>query len=179
MNISFTGAHSTGKSTLLAKCRDVYGNRFEYVPEVTRSLARKGIKINEEGNNLTQLLVLNSHIENSLLDDAVLDRCIIDGCVYTRYLCDQGKVDAWVFEYACNVHNTIIGKLDVIFYTDADIPLVADGQRSVNVKFREGIVRLFEDHIKGLQSSPSFKGKVVRLSGNVDERMNIISKVIN
>ena len=45
MKISFTGTGCSGKSTLLDKCREYYGDKFTYVTEVTRPIARKGLPI--------------------------------------------------------------------------------------------------------------------------------------
>lgn len=182
MNISFTGAHSTGKSTLLTKCREIYGDRFQYIPEVTRALARKGLKINSDqadNYNMTQMSVINSHVENSLLDNVILDRCIIDGVVYTRYLHEQGKVSDWVFEYACHVHNTIIDRLDIVFFTQPDIPLIDDGQRSTDRGFRDKIIEYFDEHINGLSVGGKFKGKIVKLRGTIKERTDLIINTIN
>jgi dephospho-CoA kinase len=49
MKIAITGAQSTGKSTLLKylkKDTDLQG--FEFIEELTRQIAAKGININEE-----------------------------------------------------------------------------------------------------------------------------------
>ena len=65
-------------------------------------------------------------------------------------------------------------KLDYIFYTDpADVKLVDDGERSVDYKFREDIIAMFEDLIT-YKMSPVNRDKIVRLSGTVEERMSLI-----
>ena len=53
MRISFTGPSCSGKTTLLAACKAHYGDRFNYVEEVTRSALEQGLEINEKGNNKT------------------------------------------------------------------------------------------------------------------------------
>jgi len=104
MIYSFTGAQSTGKTTLLNKCKDQYKGTWNFVDEVTRKVLRKGYKINLNGDNITQLFILNEHLHNhTRSDNCILDRCILDGYVYTCCLCIRGLVDDWVCEYACNM----------------------------------------------------------------------------
>ena len=70
-------------------------------------------------------------------------------------------------------------KLDYIFYTDpADVKLVDDGERSVDFRFREDIIAMFEDLIT-YKMSPANREKIVRLSGTVEERMNFIGEYLN
>ena len=49
MKIAFTGAHSTGKTTLLnyLKKDPELATDFEFVDEITRRMVKKGLKINE------------------------------------------------------------------------------------------------------------------------------------
>ena len=100
MKISFTGTGCSGKSTLLQLCQDYYGDRFEYITEVTRPLARKGFKINEDGDDATQRAIIDAHIENNKLSNVVMDRCIIDGYVYTNWLHSLDKVNEETYNYA-------------------------------------------------------------------------------
>ena len=66
MLVSFTGAQCTGKTTLLNLLKDklcgnkwtqgsdgVYRDVWNFVPEVTRKVMRDGLKINENGDDLT------------------------------------------------------------------------------------------------------------------------------
>ena len=179
MVISFTGAQSTGKTTLLNACKEVYGERFSFVDEVTRLVKRNyNVPINEEGTDITQLFIINTHIENAFKvydkpEGVILDRCIIDGLVYTGYLALEGKVSKWVFKYAKDVFNLLIPKVDKIFYTHpSDVELVADGERSVDLEFRKKIIDLFELVFELYDEK--LKNKVIILKGTVEERMEQI-----
>ena len=150
--ISFTGAQSSGKTTLLKKCKKQLPGKWFFVDEVTRLVKKEyNVNINEDGNDITQLLILNKHIENTCLlntldssyDGIILDRCIVDGLVYTQWLYENGNVSTWVYEYALKVYDLLISKLDVIFYTDPNIPLRDDGERSINIDFRNSIIDKF------------------------------------
>jgi thymidylate kinase len=177
MIISFSGVQCSGKSTLLKACQEYYGNRFEFVEEVTRLVKREfNVPINEEGTGLTQSLIINKHIENVLKHrdkDVILDRCILDGVCYTGYLHLEGSVPAWVFEYSKHVFEKLISMYDVIFYTDPyDIELVDDGERSVNKEFRFNMITTFEHVLR--RYDDLLKNKVVKLKGTVEERMEAI-----
>ena len=98
MRVSFTGAQSTGKTTLLNKCKEVYKD-YKFVDEVTRYVKKTyDVKINEIGGTETQLYILAEHIKNHLRSDEnlILDRCILDGYVYTKYQVLNGKVSEQV-----------------------------------------------------------------------------------
>jgi nicotinamide riboside kinase len=181
MRVSFSGAQSTGKTTLLNKCKEVYKD-YKFVDEVTRYVRRTyDVKINEIGGTETQLYILAEHIKNHLRSDEnlILDRCILDGYVYTKYQVVNGKVSNQVLHAFNGVYGLLMDKLDYIFYTDpADVKLVDDGERSVDYKFREDIIAMFEDLIT-YKMSPANREKIVRLSGTVDERMEIIGEYLN
>ena len=132
MLIGFTGAQCTGKTTLLnllkkklsnskwTKSNDgVYRNEWNFVPEVTRKVMREGLKINEAGDDVTQLFILKEHLQNHVVDvndKWILDRCILDGYVFTRWLYEQGSVEKWVLNYACNLLSMLGERLDHILY---------------------------------------------------------------
>ena len=68
MIISFTGAQSTGKSTLFKECKmNKRFKKFNYEPEITRYVKKKyNLTINEDGDDITQLAILNRHLYNCL-----------------------------------------------------------------------------------------------------------------
>jgi len=179
--ISFSGAQSSGKTTLLKAC-DIESldplspfNGYTFIPEVTRLVKSKyNLPINENGSNLTQLCIINQHIENFLTSknsNVIMDRCILDGLVYTEYLAEKGLVDPFVLSYARYIYDTLIKHIDIIFYTDPSIPLVDDGERSINVSFRNEIIDKFNFYIKDLKN-------IVILRGSVKDRLDIIKRTI-
>lgn len=176
MLVSFTGAQSSGKTTLLKRAKvDTLFRKWSFVPEVTRVVKRMGFDINEMGDNETQLFILSEHLRNHhYTTNTMLDRCIIDGLVYTRHLCEIGKVDTWVYQYAKQLFDLLIDKIDIIFYTDPNIPLVDDGERSVDVEFRKNIIKIFDE----IMSYPKIIDKTYILKGDACERYNILKQTI-
>ncbi len=184
MLISFTGAQCTGKTTLLKECMSMSHEgedffQWNFVNEVTRKVKRNGFSINEQGNNATQLHILSEHLINHTqsVGNTMLDRCILDGYIYSCYLASRGIVDEWVCEYAGNLMNELVGRLDHIFYTQPeDIQLIDDGERSLDHDFRQGIIDRYEE----LFAQKYFwYNKIVRLYGDEQERMLTILQTIN
>jgi len=177
MKISFTGTGCSGKSTLLAKCREYYDNRFQYVTEITRPIARKGMKINEDGDDMTQTAIIEAHIKNNNLDNVMMDRCIVDGYAYTTWLYSQGKVTESVYTYAWNTLNEIVNDIDIIFHT-APVKMEDDGVRSVNRDFQKDIHDMTTELLEGRPWSEMYKGRVIYLEGDIDKRFNDIKIAI-
>ena len=179
--ISFSGAQSSGKTTLLNICQrqscEVLSpfNGYGFVPEVTRLIKNKyNLPINENGTDITQLCIINQHIDNYLTyqdRNVIMDRCILDGLVYTEYLVEMNQVDSRVLDYARYIYDMLIPKIDVIFYTDPAIPLIDDGERSIDVDFRNSIIDKFNFYIKSLNN-------VIKLSGSVEDRLDKIKRTL-
>lgn len=171
MIYSFTGAQSTGKTTLLKICKEKHKN-FRYVDEVTRKIKRGGNEINNTANNYdqTQLLICEDHLRNIRLEgNYLLDRCIVDGYVYTRYLFEHEKVSIETYRLAKCLLDCYVSKYDKIFYTDPrDVNLVDDGVRSADKEFRDSIVGIY--NTIGIELFDN----VIKLSGTVEERYNQI-----
>ncbi len=182
MIISFTGAQSTGKTTLLNLIRDK-NYEFNYVDEVTRRIKREyNLPINESGGDITQSMIMADHIANVYRkgdhDVTVLDRCAVDGVVYTQWLYNNEQVKKATLDHAKLMFQMLVDKYDAIFITcPVDVELEDDGERSTNVKFREDIQSLFDMYIGHLMVDNMDKNVFV-VAGTVEERMNYIQKVL-
>jgi len=183
MIVSFSGAQSTGKTTLLNKIRGLNPFDINYVDEVTRRIKRDfNLPINEGGGDLTQTMIMSDHIANVYqkynCDNVILDRCALDGIVYTQWLYNKGKVSKEVLQWAKKIYNTLIGEYDVIFVTSpADVPLVDDGERSVDKKFREEIIDIFDMYIDDMKIYSEGEN-VFAVEGTVEERMKYIKNIL-
>ena len=178
MIVSFTGAQSTGKTTLLNQMRNWECLKdYTFIDEITRSIKKKGMSINEKGNDNTQTAIMNAHIENLKKgNNLVLDRCSLDGVVYTHYLYLHGKVSKDTLDYARQVFFETCLKYDKIFYLKPEFDIVEDGVRSNNVQFRDEIASIFEGYIADFNLR---KYNVVELTGSVEERLEAVKKEMN
>ena len=196
MIFSFTGAQSTGKTTLLKrlieanKGVDNWNFPFEFVPEVTRLVRRQyEVSINEGGDDITQMLIMTEHIRNvyggktdRLLRGIhqIYDRCALDGVVYSHYLLDKGKISRTTYEACELIYKKLRNKYDVIFYTSPkDVELVDDGERSVDVHFREDIIDLFNLYLYSINKDNKDKPRVILLEGTVEERLETIKSALD
>lgn len=178
MIVSFTGAQSTGKTTLLNQMRNWECLKdYTFIDEITRNIEKKGMSINEKGNDDTQTAIMHAHIENLKKgNNLVLDRCSLDGVVYTHYLYLHGKVSKDTFDYARQVFFETCLKYDKIFYLKPEFDIVEDGVRSNSVQFRDEIANIFEGYIADLNLR---RYNVVELTGSVEERLEAVKKEMN
>jgi len=179
--ISFSGAQSTGKSTLMNKLAKTLPESCFFIPEITRKLREQGFVINENGDDETQRAIINAHedkmdVANVIATaqeprNVIMDRCIWDGVIYTSWLHHEGRVDKKTVDYAYDTFDLLIGGYDIIFYTEpGDVPLVDDGERSANKEFRDQIIEMFENSIFEVSKHT----EVVRLKGSVEKRMKTV-----
>ena len=175
--IAFTGPGCSGKTTLI---KSLNFNKFltgevKNIDSHTRELKSKGYPINNEGSDDTQIMITYGHymnIKNGLGCNCIFDRCILDGVVYTQWLKQQDQVKEGTYLTAVNVFNDLISKYDIIFYTSPeDVPLEDDGERSINVKFRDEIIHLFKIYMSNLDN-------VITLRGTVEERLITIKNTL-
>lgn len=175
--ISFSGAQSTGKTTLLNHLKE-RNDHINFVPEVTRLIKREyGVDINEAGSEMTQALIITEHFKNindhkQKYRSTILDRCILDGIVYTWWLEDNKGLSEWCYNYAEHVFKKYSGSYDVIFYTHPDdVEIEDDGERSTDIQFRNDIIKEFNLFMTVCDN-------VVVLRGTVEERLQTIKETL-
>lgn len=175
MKIGITGAHSTGKTTLLNGLRSEPAFKdYAICDEVTRQVLALGVPINEKGNDTTQRLIMNQHIVNLTLHPKMItDRTALDGIVYTQWLFNNNRVERKTLDYALQVYNAIWHMYDIIFYTPIEFDVADDGVRSVDPVFRKEIGDLFSEHIK-TNTHP----RIITLTGSVFNRLQTVFNTI-
>ena len=187
MIFSFTGAQCTGKTTLLKHLYKENGDYpFVFIPEVTRLIRREyNMPINESGDDLTQMLIMTEHIRNVFRDRTdhivrgihqIFDRCALDGIVYSEWLLNEGKISRSCYEGCELIWKKLKNRYDVIFYTNPeDVKLVDDGERSVDKRFRDQIIDIFNMYL----DRKDFEAEVVELKGSVKDRLKTIKSTLD
>lgn len=173
MRIAISGTHSTGKSTLLEELKKhplIIQNEFQFAGGITRSIGAKGVKINEEGGDTTQLLAIAKHIENYTLQPSILDRCALDCYCYTIYLYEKGQIKDETLEIVQTMFKKL--KYDIIFYLKPEFGIVSDGVRSENNEFQTRVREIFDSVLL------SYKVPHITLTGSVAQRLSTMIDAI-
>ena len=170
MRIALSGVQCTGKTTILEemkKCKEF--EKFTFVKECIRDLQKKGILINEQGNDETQMAIMNVHIANLSNDNCVFDRCVLDCVSYAKYSLKHGKITEKTYNECVNCFNEFIDCYDYLVYLVPEFKMIDDGTRSTNEEFRNEVKCYFDEFIKDIEKNHDTK--VIRLHGTVKERM--------
>lgn len=167
MRIGIAGAQSVGKTTLLNALRsEKMFQDMRVCNEVTRRVMSYGLPINEQGNDVTQKLIMQEHIVNVFMyENFITDRTALDGVVYTKYLHENGKVNDETMTFATDVFVKLYPKYDIMFYIEPEFEIQNDGIRSIDMNFRNRIVQIFKEYFE-IYSLPA-----ITLSGSVRERV--------
>jgi len=168
MLITISGAQGVGKSTLI---KELIKRGWYSPPSIARELKKRGHGINRDGNDNTQIRVLEEHINRAKKylnsnEDVVLDRSIIDGMVYTKYLYDHQRVSLSTLHKFENATNIYINYYDKIFYIPPEFDIIPDGYRDGDREFRNKIVDIFDYYID------KYNIDVIKLRGSVEDRLN-------
>lgn len=174
MRIGIAGAQSVGKTTLINALRSEPSlKQYHICHEVTRRVKSYGHGINEDGNDITQRLIMQEHIVNVFMhEDMITDRTALDGLVYSAYMHAFKKISDETYLYAEKVFEKLLPYYDIIFYIEPEFEIIDDGVRSTDKKFRSDVIKIFDEAIK-------IKAvKVHKISGSVRERVEQVLKVI-
>lgn len=183
MRINFTGAQSTGKTTvlqLLSKKLPEMGVCTEVVRNLSKQL---NIPINEVGTVEGQKWIFDRYYEiYQDSDNYISDRCIIDPCAYTRYLTTQWHEKDEALGLLNELQRQLktikdealssLAKFGYVIYFPIEFPIVSDGTRSMNEEFRH---RVDEEIINILTNS---RIPYLKVCGTPEQRVNQILKYI-
>ena len=168
--IIFTGAQGTGKSTILNHFKE---KGYPVITEVVRTLAQNGVKINEEGTIKSQEIIFETYKQLLSNCESMVfsDRGLTDVASYTAYLA--------IKEHNFDAMRLLIQELEeirkwneendvVYFYFPVEFPVVDDGVRSTNEKYRNFI----DNYIKFILDY--LKVDYHTVTGTVEERVKFI-----
>lgn len=164
-----TGAHGTGKTTLLNELT-FFSDQYSFSQSSTRS---SGAKLNEEGNDASQLQILESikqyELDNDLYKkDFILDRSFIDFYAYSRHLHSIGNVSDEVLEQIKTEFITRLDRYTMVFFLPVEFDIENDGVRSTDHEFQKSI----NDHIWNIICE--YELGAVIASGSVEDRVAVI-----
>lgn len=173
MKIILTGAQGTGKTTVL---NEFNGTDFELVTEVVRNLAKKGVKINKDGDEKGQTKIFNEY-KNIFTskDHFISDRGLIDVVAYTVWLARNGKVsEKFADKQIKQLHKFMISNPDIFYcYFPVEFDLEDDGVRDMDATFRDEISDIILSLLGALGVS------FVVIQGSVEDRVAKVQSLIN
>lgn len=151
--VIYTGAQGTGKTTILNIMRATY----DVITEVVRNLAKTGIKINEQGTLEGQETIFNEY--KRLLSEKreyISDRGLTDVAAYTLYhsvheknIDKKAALTRLALDQINYIKQFVKENPDVVYcYFPIEFPVVDDGVRSTDEKFREEIDKHIVDILK-------------------------------
>ena len=168
MKIILTGSQGTGKSTIL----NYYKEQFPVITEVVRNLSKKGVKINELGDEKGQHKIFSTYVNLFKKKNFISDRGLTDVYAYSTYHFNQGKLSLDELSYEMGELETL-AKEDILWvYFPIEFGVVDDGVRSVDEDYR----RYIDQAIK--QTLDDVGIKYLTVHGTVGERINQINEYI-
>lgn len=172
LTYAITGAHGTGKSTLLNALRNIPG--YEFSVSVTRS---SGATLNQEGDDDGQIKILNSIIEYELNNhvykkDYILDRSFIDFYAYTIYLRRNLRVSDETLKRVEEEFDKRKTNYTMVFYLPIEFDIEQDGVRSNDIDFQKEIDEIIKYIL--LEKEINF----IPIIGDVQQRVDEIKTYI-
>lgn len=178
MKVGFFGAQGTGKSTIFDIIKTEYPfNTLTDMMSISGKLTSDGIKISEGGSQDLQLMMYGRYKYNLYAHENLLsDRTPLCPLAYTLYNFWNGytKFDPKFITFLCDETKEMINQYDYLFWTRPEFEIVDNGIRSVDKAFQTEIDMLYEDILVKFK----MKDRVHLLTGTVENRLNIIKKVI-
>lgn len=171
MVVGFTGAHGTGKSTLVDRLLKLLPNHRQYL-NVQRLLASnlENFPVSSKTNDITQASITSHFVSELLLmSNLVADRTLLDAFAYA-------EASENVLHYAEieSIFCEALKYYDVIFYTPIEFEVIHDGFRETDEEFRHLIDSLIRKYIKKYDKYI----KVITLTGTIEERMETVTNYI-
>jgi predicted ATPase len=167
-----TGAHGTGKSTLLNELRSIPGYKFS--DSVTR---KSGAVLNQEGTDEGQLKILSAILDyeqaNQLYQtDYILDRSFIDFYAYTIYLYRRDQVTYETFKRIKSEFKERLKHYTLVFYLPIEFDIEQDGVRSDDTEFQTEIDEIIRTTLTDNEVS------FIPVTGTVEQRVSDIKQHI-
>lgn len=179
MNIVFTGAQSTGKTTLLNIMRDwEMFKDYTFYDNIVRKIKAEGFDINREGDVKTQFRIAREFEKIAQDSNSVSERCMIDCFTYSFPHFNDGKISADQMRHLETMMLTLVEKYDYIFYLRPEFEPIEDGVRDLDKEFVDYIADKFDEIILSLMRDPKIRPKIKFIYGSIDERVNQIKEVL-
>jgi len=191
MKIAVIGAQCVGKTTYI---KSFIENWKMYTvcktPRYSDLVKEKNLKLNEDGNEESQRIILNSIIDQVMYSpkdsNTIFDRSVLDNLVYTMWLNANGKVSDDFVKETINLARESLTFYDVLFFLPitkySPIPFEPGPNRSTSAEYRDEIDHIFKALIHqyntGNKTYFPFNHKdgcpaIIEIFGNIEERIEL------
>lgn len=183
MKIAFTGTHSTGKTTLINSIKDSIicspTISVKYVTEVARKIISRGFPLNNLAtkdsyvNYINDQLNAERDIDN--YDLFISDRTLLDPLAYmiTNKSFPSPFIEDYFIQMMENVWLLEQSRYDLYVYFPIEFPLVADGVRPDDEKYRAAVDKVILSTLK------KYDINYVTITGSIEERKSQLIKLLN
>ena len=171
MKIAFTGAHGTGKTTLVGMLLKNYPDHQQYT-NIQRFFNKnlKNFPISSKANDISQTAITSFlAFEIMTKDNIICDRSLIDTFAYSD-LSKNVKKSSEIrktFEDALKYY-------DMIFYVPIEFKVEDDGLRELDEKFRIEVDKKIKYYIKKYKKIVP----IYEIKGSIYERYDTISTIL-
>ena len=181
MNIAFTGAHCTGKTTLLKDIEEMLVGKFKVhsATEVARKIIEKGYPLNMDATIESYIHYINDQLnaENEQMQECdvfISDRTLLDPVAYAMVNSKLPRpyISEYFIEMMKNVWLLEKDRYDLYIYFPIEFALEYDGVRPADEKYRRDIDTLIVSLLE------QFQIKYIRISGNRCERKKQLLNII-
>ena len=184
MNVYFTGAQGTGKTTLARQLEEL---GFKMIPSITRKLIDEGkldSKRTSRGATVeSQKIIFDEYLKTFRSEKSIVsDRFLTDVLAYTKFIYRQKEdpeilnelhrerelLDDLAYE-----QGLMYGDADaLVFYTPVEFEIENDGLRDTDPEYQKTIDEIIKRDLLGHGI------RFIELRGTVEERMNTIKNFL-
>lgn len=174
MRIGLCGTQSVGKTTLVKELKQRKElNHYTFFTERSKYLNSLGVPLNKESTLNGQLLFMAERAKELLEQDMITDRTSVDVAAFTA---TTDKIEAVPKAGILYLLSKLALQYDLIIYIPPTIPLVDNGVRDMDKKYRMIIDKQIKHYLKHFDI-PKDKLYVLK-SDNVKDKVAEIMKEI-
>ena len=181
MKLAFTGSHSTGKTTLIREIEKYvpYPATIKCVTEVARKIISKGYLLNNEATEASYIHYINEQLNEerdiTCYDFFFSDRNLLDPLAYmiANKAFPGPTIEDYFIQMMENVWLLEQTRYDYYIYFPIEFPLVFDGVRPPDEKYRAAVDRAIVSILKN-HNIP-----YISVTGSVAERKNQLLQILD
>jgi len=175
MKIGFCGTMSVGKTTLVNALKELPEFKgYKFTTERSKYLNSLGIPLNTDSTLKGQLVFAAERSAELMQENMITDRTIIDVMAF----CDlSDSMSSAEKQHINGVLWHLIKEYDIIFYVSPEgVEIEDNGVRETNSKYRNKIDKKIQSILGMHRLMP---GKVIKIKGTTEERINKIKEAIS